>query len=230
MIQYKSTTKSTNDDAKAIDAPFNGLTVTSKTQTGGKGRLSRQFYSPSGGLYASIILTKLPKDLTQITPCVAVIIMRAINDLFGIKCGIKWVNDLYLNGKKVAGILCECVCKNGEIERVVIGFGINMYLEEIPSELKDIITSLNIKSEQQKDELLKRIIDDVVNFDFSSFASIASEYEQNCILIGQKVRVHDPKGDYDAVCVGVSQRGELVVNVENTQKNISTGEVSVRLK
>lgn len=230
MILRKTTTESTNNDAKAIDSPLNGFTVVAERQTGGKGRLSRSFYSPPGGLYASIILTKLPQDISQITPCVAVIIKRAIYDLFGLECGIKWVNDLYFNGKKVAGILCESTIKDGEIERVVIGFGINMYLENVPEELQQIISSLGIKGEGAKEKLLQRIIYDIANFDFSQFSLIAKEYEEACILIGKAVTVHSSKGDYDALCVGVSCDGALIVECDGTRKNITTGEVSVRLK
>ncbi|MBO4422916.1 MAG: biotin--[acetyl-CoA-carboxylase] ligase [Clostridia bacterium] len=121
--RYFDIAVSTNDTAKLLAARggAEGVVVVASSQTGGRGRLGRRFYSPSGGLYMSLILRPRFSDFTLITPAAAVAVCRALGSL-GFDCGIKWVNDIYKDGKKVCGILTE---SNVEQGWAVLGVGIN---------------------------------------------------------------------------------------------------------
>ena len=120
---------STNDTAKemAKKGCSHGTVVLADSQTAGRGRFNRQFYSPrSTGLYMSIVLDvdKLTlKESTLLTPYVAVVVARVIHRVTEKKCGIKWVNDLYLEDKKVCGILTEGVMVDGKLSKFVVGIG-----------------------------------------------------------------------------------------------------------
>lgn len=115
--------KSTNDTAKlmARGGEPEGCVVTARSQTGGRGRLDHSFFSPAGGIYMSLILRPAFSETQLITPAAAVAVCRALDDL-GFRCGIKWVNDVYKDGKKVCGILTE---SNVEQGWAVLGIGVN---------------------------------------------------------------------------------------------------------
>lgn len=142
-----NTTTSTNDDLKARIAAADGPVfdvVTAKMQTGGRGRLGRSFFSPPGGLYFSVAL---PLDGTETNiPCLTLVaglcVCEALEDLCGIAPRIKWPNDLYLNGKKLCGILCELA--HGRTLTAVAGVGVNLTApkETIPEDLRQKVTSL----------------------------------------------------------------------------------------
>lgn len=227
MIIRKQTTLSTNDDAKAIKSPIHGVAVVSDSQTQGRGRQCREFFSPSGGLYVSIVLTNLPKNLAVITPCVAVIIRDSIQRVTGKNCSLKWVNDLFLDGKKVAGILTESESQNGKITKVIVGVGINLFLGNCPEHLQSIITDLNIKDNDIKEKLLNTVVDAIANADFNNSDELLARYKKHCFMIGASVTVM-ANPPYIARAVDIDNNGGLVVEVDGKQKTISTGEISVK--
>ena len=129
-------TDSTNRVAKELarQGATHGTAVLAERQTAGRGRMERSFFSPEGGMYLSAILRPEipPEDLLLMTPMAAAAVWKAVERLTGICLGIKWVNDLYLEGKKVCGILCE---RTGDA--VIVGVGLNLKTPEggFPPEL-----------------------------------------------------------------------------------------------
>ena len=124
-IEYVPETGSTNADLLAIPGVPEGTVLIAGAQSAGRGRNSRAFASPEGGLYMSVMLR--PQSVTEalgITPLAAVAVARAIEEQFGLNPGIKWVNDILIDGKKVCGILAEAV--QGERLNVVLGIGVNV--------------------------------------------------------------------------------------------------------
>jgi len=138
---------STNLYLKEIDATgiSNGFTVIANEQTGGRGRRGRVFHSPgSQGIYLSILLKpdNNQKDIRLLTICAAVAVSKAIEKTCDIRADIKWVNDIFCNGKKICGILTEASV-TGEVHKintVIVGIGINT--GNVPVEVKDIATSI----------------------------------------------------------------------------------------
>ena len=138
---------STNDTliSLAKDGAENGTVVTAKFQTNGRGTKGRRFFSPEGGLYMSVLLKNVKKDCApHVTPMAAVAVRQAIIDVCGIETKIKPVNDLYLNGKKVCGILTQALSPGGNISFIVVGIGVDLFEPEggFPEEIKPIAASL----------------------------------------------------------------------------------------
>lgn len=136
---------STNEEAKRriADGQKEDFVLVARMQTAGKGRKGRSFYSPMDtGIY--LTYTHFTDDSVEqslkTTVATSVIVKNAIKDATGLDCGIKWVNDLYLNGKKVCGILCECILKNtydNDKNALIIGIGINLTTSDYPEEISD---------------------------------------------------------------------------------------------
>ncbi|MBR6501944.1 MAG: biotin--[Clostridia bacterium] len=123
---------STNIYAKTLasEGYKDGTVVVAREQTAGKGRLGRTFFSKRGGLYFSVILRpyKSLNDTVFITTAAAVAAARAIEKVSGKKCEIKWVNDIYINNKKVCGILTEgAITPDGSLDYAILGVGINLF-------------------------------------------------------------------------------------------------------
>lgn len=138
---------STNEEIKrrAQNGAKEGLAVMAKSQTSGQGRSGRSFFSPqSGNLYMSILLKPSDRKLfDKITVIAAVATANAINAVFPVKVGIKWVNDLFLNGRKIGGIIAKAENFSTENEYVVLGIGVNIYpSDDVPEEIKDIYGSI----------------------------------------------------------------------------------------
>jgi BirA family biotin operon repressor/biotin-[acetyl-CoA-carboxylase] ligase len=140
-------TDSTNRWLKeaAVKGAPDGTVVIARRQTSGRGRFDRSFSSPEGGLYYSQLKRNFPggDDLVKITQLVAVAVRRAIIESTGAEPQIKWINDLYLQGKKICGILCESVSIGPE-NHIIVGIGINVNTrpEDLPGELQDKAGSL----------------------------------------------------------------------------------------
>lgn len=234
--------ESTNKTAKelATQGCQHGTVVIAHSQTAGRGRFGRSFYSPAEtGLYMSIVLDakylKL-KDITLITSATSVITSRVIENVTGKKCGIKWVNDLILNGKKVCGILTESVTntQTGQIDRVVVGIGININTKDFPEDICDIATSIIDDSQQNnvRDQIAEGIItyfrDDNT---FNDEKRIMDEYREKQILLGQMITVFNSNENYEAKALDVDNKGRLVVQkADGTCEALFSGEVSVRKK
>lgn len=134
---------STNDEAYTLaeKGASNGTTVTAREQTGGKGTNGRSFFSPGKtGVYMSVILRNVKKEqLLDVTPMAAVAVSRVLDKIFGVSTRIKWVNDVYLDGKKVCGILTKAQSKDGETDFIIVGIGINLFAPEsgFPEEIQN---------------------------------------------------------------------------------------------
>jgi BirA family biotin operon repressor/biotin-[acetyl-CoA-carboxylase] ligase len=134
--------------------------VTAKEQTGGHGRKGEDWFSPAGGLYFSVILPQSDIfDLQTLTILAAFIVAKVIKENFGLEPMIKLPNDVYVNGKKICGILTENTVYGDKV-RSVIGIGLNTNTDGFPEELKGIATSLRMETLKQVDDrnVLEQII------------------------------------------------------------------------
>lgn len=217
---------STNTFAKGLKD--NCALVVADSQTNGKGRMGRAFYSPKGtGIYLSLVapVADLYTSVPFITTAASVAVHRAISDL-GIKTEIKWVNDIYLNNKKLAGILCE----TADSSRVVIGIGINFAPSPMPDELKSSVAFL-FESEPRvtKSELialvtnnLLTLLADLKNTDFITY------YKAHSCVLGKKVLCIQASSAFMAEAIDIDSHGGLIVRTENGTQTLRTGEVSIR--
>ena len=238
IVVYK-TVDSTNTQAKlaAESGKYKNAVFIASEQTAGRGRLGRSFTSNKGkGIYLSILLNeKMPAaKATALTTYMAVIASEAIDNLSGIETKIKWVNDIYLNGKKLSGILTEGKgSDNGEsIDYAVIGIGINLLKQDFPEDVSNIATTLEdvIGKKINANDLAARIIKDFFNeLSLAGEREIADRYRKKSFLIGERVTVIKPTEEYEATVNGITDRCELVLTLKDGSEEIlSTGEVSVR--
>ena len=231
-------TASTNSDLlRYIKNGGNGeQLLVSRVQTGGKGRLGRSFVSDYGGIYFSFTATVPREFVNRLTPLAGVAAARALRMLYGLDVMLKWVNDVWLGGKKLGGILAETVTDNtynadhADTVRAVVGIGINGNNAGFP----DTATSLEAAGVAVVDA------NDIIAHTLDGFtsrlcrigdSSIMDEYRALSAVVGHHVRVHtfDVSTDYDAFAVGITDDGGLDVKTEQGEKVLSSGEVSVRL-
>lgn len=193
-----------------------------RRQEHGRGTRGRKFFS-EGGLYLSVILKMTPK-LKNITAFAAVSVCRAVEEKYPIKCGIKWVNDIQVDEKKLCGILCESRICNDEQGFVVIGIGINTNIDSFPSDISDIATSLSLCGCGHSDdiELAASIVRELEGY--SSFS--IDDYRQRLTCIGRIVTVSEPSGE-KAVgeCVGLGDDGSLLLSCNGELRRILCGDV-----
>ena len=215
-----SRTDSTNEQAKqlAIQGAPNGTLVTANEQTAGRGRQGRSWYAPAGqALLASLILRE-PPDLLTLRAGVA--IAQAI----GTNAKIKWPNDVLINGRKVAGILCE---GRPDQDWAVVGIGINIAidLEQVPKDLRPKLTSLNWAphaSENLLPKLLKKLTI-TLNTDKEN---VLSEFAKRDALAGQTVRWSGGEG----TAQGVDPSGNLLVQTSGKNLiSLNAGEVHLKI-
>lgn len=210
-----------------------GTTLIAERQTGGRGRLGRQFHSPQGGLYLSTLVAAHPwDDPGRITCCAAVAVVRALSRLCGLQADIKWVNDVYLNGRKLAGILAEGVFSpSGRLLSVVLGIGINVGEFEFPEELASIATSLaNEGYHLTREEVAAAVLQDLYHVLTDDTQRAMEEYRRRNLVVGRQVTVTRGAETYSATAETITDEGHLVVRTaDNEIRTLSSGEVSVKL-
>jgi BirA family biotin operon repressor/biotin-[acetyl-CoA-carboxylase] ligase len=157
--------KSTQKKAKEIAKNSKPWTVVlSKEQTGGYGRKGNFWYSPRGGLYFSVILPKTKiEDLQILTILAAFCVAKILKEDFNLEPFIKLPNDVYVNGKKICGILTENIIFGKEVRNSIIGIGLNTNIDQFPEDLKKIVTSVKIELNKkvENEEILKKILNEI---------------------------------------------------------------------
>lgn len=234
-------TDSTNRYLKELAASGEkeGTIVVANRQSAGRGRLGRSFFSPEEkGIYMSVLLRpEIELDrAVLITSMAAVAVARAVERVSGIPAQIKWVNDIFLNKKKVCGILTEAGidAENGRLEYAVLGIGVNVGKMEFPEELKEIATSVSNECgyEVVKEVLIEEILKELELWYPTLWdGSFLEESRRKSILLGKKILVMDssvPEGAYSAKAVDLDGLGHLLIEREGKLETLNSGEVSVR--
>ena len=239
-IKIYKTLESTNKTAKemAVAGAEHGTVIIADSQTKGRGRYSRSYFSPSGGLYMSIILR--PEVLnfenpTSVTAFAAVAVCEAIESISEKTPKIKWVNDVLIDEKKVCGILTEAVTdfESGSLDWIVLGIGINVYIktEDFPDDLQTSATSIfpNEKMFGVRNKLSAEIINRILGYDITPReAEIFRKYKNRLAMLGNQVTVIQNKNEYKAAVIDIDAAGHLVVKNENGEIiTVSSGEIRV---
>lgn len=237
IIRY-DVTDSTNTRAREYakeNAPDSPVVFIAEAQSAGRGRRGRSFDSSAGaGIYISFLMPVggRQKDAASITANAAVKLCRALEEFFGISAGIKWVNDIYVNDRKLAGILAESVLSDsGEIKYYICGIGINIYKRIFPDEIKEIAITVEeiIAQKPDKAGFLNAMLTEFLSDEDEDFIV---EYRKRSILIGEEISVYLFSGDsFSATVQGVGDGAELIVKTEDGKiKSLTSAEVSVRKK
>jgi len=236
---------STNTEAKLLaeQGAKSGTLVVADMQTAGKGRRGRKWVSPAGtNIYYTLLLKPqfAPEKASMLTVVMALAVAEGLRKTLPLevaeKVGIKWPNDIVVEGKKVCGILTEMSAEQDYIQYVVIGVGINVFRQEFAEELVEKATDLETVCGQRpsRSTLLVAIMSAFEELYESfqkeeSLKGVKDRYQRLLVNIGREVCVLDPKGEYRASCEGITDSGELIVRLpEGEQRIVYAGEVSVR--
>ncbi len=231
-IRYYETLPSTSKTAAeaAREGAPHLYTVVSRRQSEGRGRLSRRFFSPDGGLYFTTVLrTSLaPREYGAITPFAALAVARAIEKTSGVYVQIKWINDLLLDGKKVCGILAESGSDKKGVPYVLLGIGVNVGDIVFPAELCDIAASIG---EASLEALLHAILFELSALDAAvKDGSWLADYRARSAVLSREITVIEGESKRRAVALDVKADGALVVRFENGEEGeLRGGEISLRL-
>ena len=240
LVEAKKLVTSTNTllRAEAAKGAPEGLVLAAEAQTHGRGRQGRAFHSPGGhGAYFSVLLRPAnykTSDAPLITAAAAVATAQAIESLFDVKAGIKWVNDIYVRGKKICGILTEATIsmENGMLDNAVLGVGINVTkpAEGYPEELKGIAAALTARTGGRDNERCRLIAATLDNF-WSYYRALPSrsfldEYRSRSILIGKEITVLADNKARPARALSIDDECRLVVRYDTGETaTLHSGEV-----
>lgn len=242
-IHVHQTVSSTNTVLKEMaeqGAP-EGTVVIAEEQTAGKGRMGKSFYSPSKtGIYISILLrpTISAEESLFLTTSAAVATAKAIEDVSEKTALIKWVNDIYMDNKKVCGILTEGAfnVETNQLDYAIVGIGINICFPKdgFPKEIENIATAVFDKetdSTNKRSILIAHLLDYFMEYykDFHS-KKYVKEYIQRSLILGKEINIIDGNQTLPATAMEIDNKCRLKVLLKDgSTRWLSSGEVSIRV-
>lgn len=240
-VLYFDTIDSTNTKAQELAEKGypSGTLVVADKQESGKGRRGRSWVSPSGtGIFMTLMIKPdiNPNNASMLTLVAALAVAKAITSVTGEEAMIKWPNDIVVNGKKVCGILTEMNAQFDYINHIVVGIGINVHNESFPEEISQMASSLMIEAGGKRFHRAQIIAETMSYFEqyYDTFlktqdlSALVREYDELLVNRNKSVRVLDPKEPFDGKAMGITHKGELIVDTWESRKLVSSGEVSVR--
>ena len=215
-----------------------GLVVIADCQTGGKGRSGRVWHSaPGTGVYLSMLIhpNLSPEQLPIVTLMAGLATAIAVNEFVPQPAQLKWPNDLLLNNKKIAGVLCEYHAT--KIPAVIIGIGINVNHTHFPAEIKDIATSLKLESgiETNRTTLIKQLVTQL-DFQYSELKknkvqALIDNWTRHSDLFGKSIRVNKGEQSITGKAVRLDPLGRLIIlNESGKEIVLDSGEVRIQRK
>ena len=235
IYHYKSLT-STQDKAKEFSKKgLSNIVVIADTQTKGRGRFKRKWFSDKGSLLLSILLKpKNIKNSQYLTFAAAIAVAQSIKKIANLKASIKWPNDVHYKGKKLCGILTEGAF--GKANYVIVGIGLNVNQEKFPNEIKNLAASLKIIKKKSFDikKLMKTIIVEFFAlysqyYNKNKLENITKIWEKYCDTINKNVTVITKTKKFSGKAVGVDENCSLLLNLKNNKIiKIVEGDINVR--
>jgi BirA family biotin operon repressor/biotin-[acetyl-CoA-carboxylase] ligase len=235
VLCYPSVT-STNDIARqqALAKYQEGTAVIAEKQTSGRGRLKRDWVTPQGNIAVSVVLYPHRKDLHFLTMLAALAVQYSIQKTTGLKCQLKWPNDVLIEGKKVCGILLESQAARDSVEYAIIGIGINvnMKLSEYP-EISTIATSLADKTgkEVSRVVLLQNLFVEMerLYLRLRGGESILAEWRDNLMTLGKRVHVRAGDEVFEGIAESVAEDGSLMLRcADGSLMKFTAGDVTLK--
>lgn len=239
-VQYFEKVDSTNNVAKKLaeSGAKEGTIVLAEEQSGGRGRLSRVWYSPfAKGIWFSLILRPsfMPMEASKMTLLAAVALTKAFHKVGLIESGIKWPNDILVKGRKIVGILTELSASMEHINYVVMGIGINTGLakRDLPKDLKKISTSFLIENVPvSRQVLFQEVLLQMEQYYelacTSGFDKVLDEWKILSVTLGQDVEVTMPDRVFTGKAIDLNDSGHLLVETETGIETVLAGDVKVR--
>ncbi len=239
-IEIFDTLDSTNNYAKQLGSKGEkeNTLIIAESQTGGRGRMGKSFFSPNGsGIYLSLLLYPdfPPQQALMLTVMAAASVTETIEKYTSKDVKIKWVNDIYIDGKKACGILTEgSIAPNNKLKFAVVGIGLNLTLPEngFPKDIEAIATSV-FEDIETTDEIKCQIISEIINNFFDMYhgriLTYVEKYKKYSYLTGKNINIIDGEKIKKAKVLGITDNCHLLIeNEQGEVEEISSGDVSVR--
>lgn len=233
-VVYSQTLDSTNNLAKKLiqQGKSNAFLVTCDEQTNGRGRQGKSFYSPKNtGIYMSYVFhpKKDFSDVVSLTCAAGVAVCRAIEEISDLRPEIKWVNDIYLDGKKICGILCEAVSdiENNTINSVIIGIGVNISTIEFPDYVENAAC---LGRDIKRADLIAEItaqLEEIISLNFGDYIDY---YRSHSMIIGKDITFIQNGVSTNAKALEIDSSGGLKVRLDSGESiTLRSGEISIRV-
>lgn len=240
-IYFYEETDTTNNRARelALEGAPEGTLVVAEKQTAGRGRRGKVWESPLGtGIWMSLVLRPqiMPAEASVLTLLCGLATAETIEAETGLSAGIKWPNDILINGKKAVGILTEMDCEMSQVHFVIPGIGINVNTASFPPEIAEIATSLYLESGKtvSRRRLVHKVLERLEGhyntfLQTGSFSAMLEDYRKHCITLGKEVHVLG-REPFFAEALDITPEGELLVRRSDNGKEevVFSGEVSIR--
>ena len=223
-IEYHDSIGSTNDRARELaDAGETDVVVLADEQTGGRGRLGRAWAAPSGGIWLSLVCRPdVPTAHAPVYTLAAAVATTEALESVGIDAGIKWPNDVLVDGEKITGILTEMEGESGRVSWIVVGVGLNANIdaESVP---ETATTIRELVGDVDRAALTRDILERFEAFRTDT-DSILPAWRASSTTLGQRVRVETQRGDVVGKAVDIEFPGTLVVETETGRERVSAGD------
>ncbi|MBI5100123.1 MAG: biotin--[acetyl-CoA-carboxylase] ligase [Nitrospirae bacterium] len=241
-IIFLESTTSTNDVAMKTGRKREnpeGIVVIADSQTHGKGRLGREWVSPPGvNLYFTVLLRPPfpPGEASILTLTAAVAVVSAIRNYTGVNAGIKWPNDILVNGKKAGGILLEMKAAKNRINLLAAGIGlnVNMPLYELPEDITSLSTSLKMETGESVDRvrLFGKILAEIENtykiLLNGNKRALINEWIRLNSTLTKKVTVKSPDKIISGLAENINDNGELIIRLpDGKTETVNAGDVTI---
>ncbi len=224
-------TDSTNTRAIELAKSVKGnILVAAEGQTSGKGRQGKSFYSPAGsGVYFSIVIRPDGRlsDVVFVTSAVAVAVAKTIEEMTDLDPKIKWVNDIYVNDKKVCGILVQSIVANGKVDGLCIGIGVNISTADFPDTVGSRAGSLG--EEIDRNVFVAKVTKKMIAFSADiEDRTYLDYYRKKSCVIGREIKYYENNVEHFAKVIAIDDNANLIVSENGETKKLSSGEITVR--
>lgn len=234
-VHFFESIDSTNNQAKRIvnEGNANNLLVVADTQTAGRGRQGKSFYSPAKtGIYMTLAfhpMTEMENAVTA-TTATAVAVCRAIERLCDKNPMIKWVNDVFVDDKKICGILTEAITdfETQTVTSLIVGVGMNISTVDFP---KDIENASSLNADIKRADLICTIANEINKINNSDYSEFMDYYRAHSMIIGKEISVIKNGEMRCAKAISIDDKGGLEIELENGQRDVlRSGEITIRAK
>lgn len=224
-IEYRETVESTNSLAveRAREGVDEGYVVLADEQEGARGRRRREWSSPPGGIWTSIVLRPefAPREASLITLAASVAVARAVEKA-GIDPTIKWPNDVLIDGEKVCGILVEMQADAERIAHAVVGIGLNA--NSVPDVAEASPTSLaEHVGEVDRATVTADVLAELEDA-YETGGGVLEEWRERTSTVGKEVRVETPNETVEGVAKGIDETGALRISTDEGERVITAGD------
>jgi len=243
-IVFLREVSSTNDLAKELAGygAVEGTVVVAESQTAGRGRLDREWFSPKGGLWFSVVLRpKLkPTEAVKLVFASGLAVAEVLHELYGLKAETKWPNDVLVNKRKVCGVLTEINTTGSRVNYVVVGAGLNANFDVatvFPEELRKVAVSLEnvLNRKVRLEELFGAVLE---KFEYfyelllkEGFDPLLARWKRYAGFLGSQVEVVSGAEKWVGLAVDVDYDGSLILRLKDgTEKRVFVGDVTLLLR